>query len=102
VNNKNKLLCKICNKYYSSQSSLCNHNKKFHSDNILKSSDNILKNYNCRKCNKIFKNIKTRWSHEKMCQINNNNLNQSNNQHLTDILKEENILLKEELLIINY
>jgi hypothetical protein len=111
---KNKLLCKICNKYYSSQSSLCNHIKKFHSDNILKSSDNILKssdnilkssdnilkNYNCRKCNKIFNNIKTRWSHEKICQINNNNLNQSNYQHLTHILKEENILLKEELLII--
>ena len=27
--------CKICNKLYTSQSSLCNHNKKFHS-NIIK------------------------------------------------------------------
>jgi len=26
----NKLCCKICNKEYASQSSLCNHNKKFH------------------------------------------------------------------------
>jgi hypothetical protein len=82
-------LCNICNKFYASQSSLCHHNKKFHnnnilkssdnilksSDNILKSSDNILKSYNCRKCNKTFKNIKTRWSHEKICKITNNNEN---------------------------
>ena len=26
----NNLCCKICNKYYKSKNSLCNHNKKYH------------------------------------------------------------------------
>ena len=68
VNVKNIFRCNICDKQYSSQSSLCNHNKKFHKCNSLKSSNNNLKksndilissnqtnNYNCRICNKIFK-----------------------------------------------
>ena len=33
VNDKSEFRCNICNKLYSSKSSLCNHNKKFH-DNI--------------------------------------------------------------------
>jgi len=86
VNNQTEIRCNICNKHYASQSSLCNHSKKFHNNNNLKSSDNILKNsinnvkssdiipknsddkmYNCRKCSKIFYNVKTRWSHEQKC-----------------------------------
>jgi hypothetical protein len=88
---ENKLCCKICNKLYKSMSSLCNHNKKFHNNNkykILNSSNNILnssnnnldssnqsKLYNCRKCNKIFINVKTRWAHEQTCKICDNNQN---------------------------
>ena len=75
VNNEYYFRCKLCNKNYSSASSLCNHNKKFHNDNVLKSSDNVLKSsddnikkYCCRKCNKTFFNVKTRWSHEQICQ----------------------------------
>ena len=68
--------CKKCNKLYSSYHSLWNHNTKYHSDNILKKSNDILNNsddiktnYVCRHCNKIFTNIKTRWSHEQKCKI---------------------------------
>jgi hypothetical protein len=83
-------ICNICNKEYASQSSLCNHNKKFHQnnnekiknslnrsennmkkfDNGLKKSDNI-KTYECRKCNKIYNNKQSRWSHEQKCIVKN-------------------------------
>jgi hypothetical protein len=88
-NNSSRYYCKICNKKYASSSSLWNHNTRYHygintniietSESDLKTSENILQNseseikptekkkYNCRKCNKIFNNIKTRWSHEKIC-----------------------------------
>jgi len=39
INNKKKseiktnYHCNICNKYYASKSSLCNHNKKYHNNN---------------------------------------------------------------------
>ena len=35
VNIKSLFSCNICNKNYSSKSSLCNHNKKFHSINNI-------------------------------------------------------------------
>ena len=106
-------LCNICNKFYASQSSLCHHNKKFHkietntnvpinsenilisSENIPKTSDNIIKYYNCRKCNKLFHNIKTRWSHEQKC---NNNINKNNEEllknEINNLKDKINILLK--------
>jgi hypothetical protein len=73
--------CQICNKKYKTYKSLWNHNKKFHSDitiktseiiskksdNVLKNSDITSKNYNCRTCSRVFNNIKTRWSHEQKC-----------------------------------
>ena len=34
VNNKVNFRCNICDKIYSSASSLCNHNKKFHNDQV--------------------------------------------------------------------
>jgi hypothetical protein len=92
--------CIVCNKSYSSHSSLCNHNKKFHnntSQKVLKYSDknsgtseNIPINsetnkiYSCRCCNKVFYNVKTRWSHEKICKQN-----KKIDDNIT-ILKEEN------------
>ena len=33
VNSLTSFTCEICNKKYSSKSSLCNHNKKFHNNN---------------------------------------------------------------------
>jgi hypothetical protein len=72
--------CKICNKYYSSSQSLCNHNRKFH--NIKSVSDNTLDNtlddtlntkkYNCNYCNKQFKHFQNRWKHENICKTKNN------------------------------
>jgi hypothetical protein len=96
--NKSVFECKICNKNYKSYNSLGNHNRKFHqsiknkklSENIGKISETnnklseklgkisennntiIMKVYNCRKCNKIYYNLQSRWSHEKIC--NNNNI----------------------------
>jgi hypothetical protein len=84
--------CNICNKMYSSASSIWNHRTKKHAvayidpgkhlvniDNTLgKHSVNIdtqssplqietVKQYNCRKCNKIYKYKQSRWLHEKTC-----------------------------------
>lgn len=68
--------CKVCNKNYSSASSLWNHNSKFHKihiipDNTLIIPDNTLiipnKKYNCRSCLKLFTNFQNRWKHEKIC-----------------------------------
>ena len=44
----NNLSCKICNKEYSSRSSLCNHNKKFH-------------NTKTNNCNKNCNSYKNNW-----------------------------------------
>jgi hypothetical protein len=79
--------CNVCEKNYSSQSSLCNHNKKFHKTNITENNGNITKtngnitetNGNiknklvCKYCNKIFKHIQNRYEHEKnVCSKKNN------------------------------
>jgi len=73
-----KHICKTCNKSYSSYSSLWNHNKNIHKNNIsniLESSRKVLvtshntKIYNCRYCNKIYNNNKSRWGHEQKCQV---------------------------------
>ena len=80
--------CNICNKIYVSNSSLCNHNSKFHKNNIVikKSKDvinlpkkvinsskdvlslaiqkDILK---CTICSKTFQNKSNRYRHEKTC-----------------------------------
>ena len=95
------VICKYCNKEYSSYASRSNHIKRFHnnnsinvsiqgqtvSDKCLKLSD-IIKEYYCKICNSKFNNRKTKWSHEKKCSITNETK-----------LKEENNKLKE--LVIN-
>jgi hypothetical protein len=126
VNKQIEYRCNSCNKYYSSQNSLCNHIKKFHTKNILQSSNNILKDklddkmYKCRKCGKVFYNVKTRWSHEQKCKQNDINkfekleeknkelgktINELKNQILfmqnEVLLEEENEKLKKELKNIN-
>jgi hypothetical protein len=80
-----KYKCKHCNKYYASQNSLCNHNKKFHLHNNVVES--ITKNtYNCRKCNKNFNNYQNRWAHDKICK-----------EDINIKLKQENDELKNKL-----
>ena len=77
--------CNICNKDYASQSSLCNHNKKFHRNNLLLNNNkqNIVAesngflcksngkiqdsngSLNCKYCNKIFKSKQNKYEHQK-------------------------------------
>ena len=106
VNQYMMISCNICNKYYASQSSLCNHNKKFHQKNINNneklpissnklpiSSNIVLNNYKCRYCDNIYEKVKTRWAHEQKCKIikqNNIELDKEiENKKLEIILKKE-------------
>jgi len=84
-NNKDEFICKICNKIYANKSGIWKHNNKYHSvtlsDKCLKVSDktsdeclimsdnSVKKNYECSICSKKFNNRKTKWSHEKKCDI---------------------------------
>ena len=82
------IICKYCNKIYSSYSSRCNHIKKFHSEcvtpfvthvipnvteNVTHVIPNVTENVNnktitCKNCNKQFYNRQSKWRHEKICQ----------------------------------
>jgi len=72
-----KYICKTCNKEYSSYSSLWNHNKNIHKNNINHNKSIINQNkpeiihheYNCRYCNKIYFHVQSRWKHEQKCQV---------------------------------
>ena len=106
-------ICKICNKKYASNSSLWNHNNKFHNDNrILKThkrSQSILhpqlirsqpvvqkKIYKCDFCEKIYANRNSKYKHKKTCkekekkenekekEKENNNTNSTNNTNNTN------------------
>ena len=120
VNHNTKVCCNICNKYYASKSSLCNHNKKFHNNNsmmksessLIKSDNSLIKyevdqkKYECRKCNKIYFNKQSRWSHEKKCKIDNteiDKLKESNKQTelALQLAKEEKEILKLKLKLQN-
>ena len=87
VNDTNLLRCNCCNKYYSSKSSLCNHNKKFHNNSLTHKSTIIAQNstiiaqnstliapnnYNCKYCNKNFSRNYCVIRHEKICKNKKN------------------------------
>ena len=95
MNDKNeseiKLSCNICMKYYSSMSSLCNHNKKFHKNkfqeiqDICKEKKNIsqVKNkiHQCKYCNKFFSFKQSRYDHQKnYCKERNNIIDNNTNK----------------------
>lgn len=61
--------CDICCKEYVTKSGLYKHNIKFHDIN-----NNIKCKYECKFCNKIFKFRQNKWSHEKICKIENNSI----------------------------
>jgi len=106
--------CKECNKFYSSQSSLCNHNKKFHkvkqslnNHGIINNQSNtnhiydydqskhnhlinlVDTNKNCIYCKKLFSHYNNKWRHEKKCKDKTNVLDELKK------LKQENELLKK-------
>lgn len=79
-----ELLCTICNKHYKTIQSLCNHNKRFHTNNInpcvtpvthvthvthvtpivIKSEPKNTTQYLCKYCNREFKRRQNKWVHE--------------------------------------
>jgi hypothetical protein len=101
--------CNICNKQYASQSSLCNHNKKFHQNNVNTNVNNVNTNVNtnvnnvnnninkiisCDKCNKIFTSRQAKSLHiKKYCKIFNNELEKLDKENKQ---KELELLLKKE------
>ena len=117
VNNNNLFKCNICNRYYSSKSSLCNHNKKFHlknnshnvvigshksDQNVVIGSHDVKNSLQCNKCNKIFQNRSNRWRHEQKC--NSNTTKQKELELEIEKIKVENELIlqikKEETKIL--
>ena len=80
-------LCIICNKFYASANSLCNHQKRIHknSNNDHNNNNNIreINNKNilqCEYCNKIFSSRSTKSEHKKKaCKFNNNIINNTTN-----------------------
>jgi len=111
MENNKAFQCNICVKKYSSHSSLCNHNKRFHKDKkkinkseiiishqsanyqpVISHTSAIINNidvlqeckYVCRHCNSNYKHIQSRWKHEKKCKSNIE----------IEKIKEENKLLK--------
>ena len=87
--------CEICNKNYSSKISLYNHNKKFHP--IIE--------YKCIICNKIYNNYNSKWHHEKTCKLKNlekktniqnqtNITNNTTNNTTQNIVQQNNIYVK--------
>ena len=91
VNIYKQYRCNICNKHYASNSSLCNHNKKFHNDNskrnvsIRKQNVNIseCKKNICVYCNKLFACKQSKWKHAKTCKF----INKINEQTEIETLK---------------
>ena len=112
-------ICKICRKTYSSQQSLCNHNKKYHSkvnslfvNKLEKNSsfvnslqpkeslnnlqteeiDTEIQLYDslvCKFCDKKFVTRQAKWNHMKKCQ-------EKTNHEFFDELKNQMIQLKED------
>jgi len=85
-----EFFCNICSKFYASQSSLCHHNKKFHTSNVRDVRDNVGDNVGdvrvnknilqCEYCNKIFSSRSTKSEHKrKACKFKNNIINNTTN-----------------------
>ncbi len=116
VNHNNEYRCYKCDKIYSSSSSLCNHNKKFHNIHIninqplstknqlisTKNQPQIYENktckYNCRYCFKNYDKIQSRWKHEQKCKEKYNEQTTIKKLELELKIKEQEIIkLKLEI-----
>lgn len=104
---KNKVLCSICGKNYSSRQSLYNHKKRMHPEkdttfptfskskvslNIPQSKSIVSQIYQCKYCDKVYKHKQSKYKHEKNCKHNTNVNYISKEEHLEELEK-----LKEEL-----
>ena len=90
---KKKHYCQICNKEYSTASSLSNHKKNQHQTDEKKNKNKEDNCYYCRKCDKSYKSYQSRWNHEKKCIVIEN----TKGDEIDEIL-EENQKLKDEKL----
>ena len=101
--------CKKCNKFYVSYKTLWEHNKKFHkneptatyqsnnqsdqSNNQSNQSDQANdKFYKCNFCNNIYKHAQSKFKHQQICKLKNNN---SESEIIE--LKKENEEIKNSL-----
>lgn len=101
--------CKECSKIYKSYKSLWNHNKKFHTSDVVlnttnvvstkkmscfevsKTVENLYDNTYCKYCKKKFCDRKYRWKHEKICKLNKNEIVKKE----LDVIKKENAVLRD-------
>jgi len=86
-----KYKCQICNKQYSTPSSLSNHKKIYHNEIEKIKNRN---EYKCKFCDKSYLIYQSKWIHEKKCKT----LVKKNNIKIEKILEEVEQLKKEILL----
>ena len=82
---KNKHICKLCNKIYSSYQSLWAHNKKFHKQNIITPqtlNGKEIKIIICELCNKQFNTRQAKCMHKKKCKKNKINELENSKQQI--------------------
>ena len=111
VNHISEYRCKLCNKIYSSPSSLCNHNKKFHNNETKKCqvlSSNVKQMSSkcqvlsskifCDVCNKEFNTRQAKSLHKKKCTFELYNENEIKMKEMELQLKsQEKEILKLKL-----
>ena len=85
--------CSVCNKNYNCKSSLSNHKRRFHKVYSNRCKDETKNCYNCQYCDNEYKYIQSRWLHEKKCKLEY----EAKEAKLLE-LKEENVLLRNELI----
>jgi len=100
------IICKYCNKIYSSYSSRCNHIKKFHSNSVIPNVTHVIPNVTenvnnktitCKNCNKQFYNRQSKWRHEKICQDKKYKNLEEKNEFLEREILELSVLLEKIL-----
>jgi len=101
---KNKVLCSICGKKYSSRQSLHNHKKRMHPEKDTtfptfskskvsltntKSKSIVSQIYQCKYCDKVYKHKQSKYKHEKNCKHNTDVNYISKEEHLEELQKLE-------------
>ena len=78
MENKKTIICDICKKSYSSQSSLINHCRNIHDVKNIKKRNENDGCYYCNHCKKPYLSIQSRWSHQKVCKVKIEELEKNN------------------------
>ena len=100
MENQKPYSCQLCNKSFSSSSSLSNHKRIYHIDtkDNKRNKNNNDDLYHCRYCEKSYTVCNSRWRHEKKCTSKNNETNVEDNTEnlINETLMNENKLLTEK------